>query len=447
MRENQGIEFKESWNDEYLAWVCGMANANGGKIFIGVRDDGEIIGVDNSKKLLIDIPNKIRSVLGIIVDVNLMFKEDKEYIEIIVYKSKKIIKYKGEYYYRSGATNQNLKEESLKDFLNSRYKQSFDSEILDNITIDDFDNESFDLFKNIVLKNKKLKKEDLKINNLNILYNLNLVNKDNYSRAAVLLFHKEPTKWFKYVYVKVEKYNNNELLETKDIKGSLILIYNQLIHMIKDKNEYPFEIFKELIINALLHNDYSSSSPIKIKYYIDSLIIENNVYINNEINVLEKKISYINNKLIASTFHVMGLINGWGTGVKRIIKKCKKDKKYTCSFNVKNNLFIAQLIKNINEEVDYLENDNDVKISGIDKYLEINNYNLTSLNFQNKKRLYILIENLILKKSLSFNEIMTILKINETICKVFLKEIEDLKIIVLNENEKYVLIINHYFRN
>ena len=69
--ESQNIEYKESWRDEYLKWICGFANAQGGSIFIGVNDKKEVVGVENSKKLMEDIPNKVRDVLGIVVDVNL----------------------------------------------------------------------------------------------------------------------------------------------------------------------------------------------------------------------------------------------------------------------------------------------------------------------------------------------------------------------------------------
>ena len=72
MAENQNTEWKESWRDEYLKWICGFANAQGGKIYIGADDNGNVIGVQDSKKLLEDIPNKVRDILGIIVDVNLL---------------------------------------------------------------------------------------------------------------------------------------------------------------------------------------------------------------------------------------------------------------------------------------------------------------------------------------------------------------------------------------
>ena len=55
MQESHNIEWKEKWKDDYLKWICGFANANGGKIIIGKNDKGKIIGLQNSKKLLEDI--------------------------------------------------------------------------------------------------------------------------------------------------------------------------------------------------------------------------------------------------------------------------------------------------------------------------------------------------------------------------------------------------------
>lgn len=69
MPENQNIEWNESWRDEYLKWICSFANAKGGKLIVGKNDEGKVIGVENSKKLLEDIPNKIQTQLGIICDV------------------------------------------------------------------------------------------------------------------------------------------------------------------------------------------------------------------------------------------------------------------------------------------------------------------------------------------------------------------------------------------
>ena len=84
MPEQQNIEWKESWRDEYLKWICGFANASGGKLYIGCDDSGKVVGVSDSKKLMEDIPNKIRDAMGIVVDVNRLTEGDREYIEIDV---------------------------------------------------------------------------------------------------------------------------------------------------------------------------------------------------------------------------------------------------------------------------------------------------------------------------------------------------------------------------
>ena len=84
MIEKQNVEWKESWRDEYLNWICGFANGQGGKIYIGVNDKGHVIGVDNVKKLLEALPNKIRNALGIVAKVNHLLEENKDHLEIVV---------------------------------------------------------------------------------------------------------------------------------------------------------------------------------------------------------------------------------------------------------------------------------------------------------------------------------------------------------------------------
>ena len=51
MPETQKIEYKSVWRDEFLKWICGFANAQGGVLFIGKDDNGNVIGVNNAKKL------------------------------------------------------------------------------------------------------------------------------------------------------------------------------------------------------------------------------------------------------------------------------------------------------------------------------------------------------------------------------------------------------------
>jgi ATP-dependent DNA helicase RecG len=106
MKENQNIEWKKSWRDEYIKWICGFANATGGMLVIGKDNKGIVTGVDNAGKLLEDIPNKVRDILGVIVDVNLKTYKDKEFLEILVEPYPYPVSYKGQYHYRSGSTKQ-----------------------------------------------------------------------------------------------------------------------------------------------------------------------------------------------------------------------------------------------------------------------------------------------------------------------------------------------------
>ena len=143
MTENQNIEYKESWRDDYLKWICGFANAQGGRIYIGIRDNGNVIGVQDSKKLLEDIPNKIQSGLGILADVNLRTKNGLAYIEIVVKPSLFPVSYHGEYHYRSGSTRQQLTGTALSEFIMRKTGVRWEDVTVDDIAVEDLDEESF----------------------------------------------------------------------------------------------------------------------------------------------------------------------------------------------------------------------------------------------------------------------------------------------------------------
>src|SRR3989338_6135059 len=117
LKENQNIEWKESWRDEYLKWICGFANVGGGKLIIGKNDKGKLVGIENAQELLELLPNKVRDLLGIMADVNLRKSLGKDFLEVAVKSYPNPISYKGEYYYRSGSTNQSLRGQALEQFL------------------------------------------------------------------------------------------------------------------------------------------------------------------------------------------------------------------------------------------------------------------------------------------------------------------------------------------
>ena len=115
MPEHQTVEWKESWHDDYLEWICGYANAYGGTLYIGKNDNGDVIRISDKdrKKLLETIPNKITDTMGIVADVNLLYEDNLQYIEIIVDKYPSLISYHGKYFYRSGSTMRTITGKEL----------------------------------------------------------------------------------------------------------------------------------------------------------------------------------------------------------------------------------------------------------------------------------------------------------------------------------------------
>ena len=124
--ETQNVEWKRSWRDDYLAWICGFANAQGGILEIGKDDEGEIVGVSNVLSLLEDIPSKVRSLLGIVVEVNLRSASGLEYIEIVVEPHSNPISYRGKFHFRSGSTKQVLEGAALTRFLLEKHGRTWD---------------------------------------------------------------------------------------------------------------------------------------------------------------------------------------------------------------------------------------------------------------------------------------------------------------------------------
>ena len=81
--EHQQLEWKESWRDEHLKWVCAFANSEGGTLVIGRNDEGHAVGLPQARKLLEDLPNKVRDLLGVVVQVNLRTEGGHAVLELV----------------------------------------------------------------------------------------------------------------------------------------------------------------------------------------------------------------------------------------------------------------------------------------------------------------------------------------------------------------------------
>ena len=292
MAESQNVEYKESWKDEYLKWICGFANAQGGCIYIGIDDRGEVVGVADSKKLLEDIPNKIKDTMGIIADVNSLSKDGKQYIEIIVNPSSYPISYHGEYHYRSGSTKQQLRGSALTEFLVGKTGHRWDAVPIDNVSVADLDTESFEIFRREAVRTERMTRKDLECTNEELLYKLGLMADGKLKRAAVLLFYRNPQRFFTGCYVKIGKFGIGSDLQYQDVlEGSLILIADRVVELIYLKylkafisydkevrvETYPYarEAVREAVYNALIHCKWEDGIPIQIRIADEYMQISN----------------------------------------------------------------------------------------------------------------------------------------------------------------------------
>jgi ATP-dependent DNA helicase RecG len=344
MSENQNIEWKEGWRDEYLKWICGFANAQGGTIYIGKNDKGDVVGINNAKKLLEDIPNKVRDILGILVDVNLHETEKGVFLEIIVEPQPFPVNYKGQYHYRSGSTKQELKGAALDKFMLEKKGKKWDGVPVPNVSVDDFKNETFEFFKKRAIVSKRIDESVLTEKNISILENLRLIEKPYLKRAAVLLFHPDPEKYFTGAYIKIGYFQTDtELIFQDEVKGNLFeqvektieilftkyikaIISYEGIHRV-ETYEYPKDAVREAILNALAHKDYSMGVPIQISVYDNKLMIWNYGQLPEDWtieNLMQKHSSIPYNPDIANAFFRAGLVESWGRGTIKIIEQCKE---------------------------------------------------------------------------------------------------------------------------
>ena len=156
MPEKKNVEWKARWKDEYLEWICGLANAQGGRIYIGCKDNGEVVGVPDAKKLMEGIPDKVRDAMGIIVDVNLLEKDGLSYLEIDVPACPVCISCKGIYYYCNDGTKQKLSGPALESFFLRRRGVSWDNMPFPLFRMEDVSDSEVERFRRLAAKRGRI---------------------------------------------------------------------------------------------------------------------------------------------------------------------------------------------------------------------------------------------------------------------------------------------------
>lgn len=339
MKENQYTEFKESWHDEYIRYISAFCNTEGGALYIGIDNKGEVVGIEQAKKLIEKLPNFIAQKTGIMPLIHLRERAGKEYLEIEVQPSAMPISVHGRYYTRSGSVTSELQGNLLNMFLASKMGLTWESVIEEDFSLEDIDTETVERFK--LLAKDRVPSIEQETDLQALMERLNLVVGGRFKRAAVVLFGKNVQKYVLQARIKIGKFlTDTEVLTTDIVEGNLIQQVDRALDILRtkyllsyisyegihrrEKLVYPYEALREALLNSIIHREYFVSSEIQIRVYEDKLVIGNEARL-QDITVEDLSRSHPSrphNKLIADVFYKAGFIESWGRGTQRIIDNC-----------------------------------------------------------------------------------------------------------------------------
>lgn len=346
IQESQTVEFKETWRDEYLKTICAFMNTKGGVFYIGIDDNANVIGVDNIKKHLEDLPNKVMNAFVLNIDIEIEQENGIQFIKMNIPKSSVALSYHGKFYTRSGSTTQELKGAALQRLLLRANNLSWDEIGVENATFEDIDNETVSLFVRKSIENNRLPLATDHINTRQLFQNLKLLTKEGeLTRASILLFGKQPTRFFTCATFKIGRFNGTDptdLIIQDKVEGNLFTMIDQVIDFLKSKYllspisykgmqrietlEIPDKAIRESILNAMIHREYASTMSISLRVYDPSISIWNDGELEklNIEDLSREHDSFQRNPLLADIFYRAGYIESWGRGTLTIIEETIK---------------------------------------------------------------------------------------------------------------------------
>jgi ATP-dependent DNA helicase RecG len=162
--------------------------------------------------------------------------------------------------------------------------------------------------------------------------------------ACILLFAKDPQKYFSNAIIKIGKFiSDTDIISSDIVKGNLFEQIEQTIDILRtkylfskisyegihrrEKLEFPEDALREAILNSIIHRRYSTTSAIQIRVYDDKLVIMNEGKLPPEVPLEKLKTNHLSkpgNILIAEMFYNAGYVEIWGRGTLKILEQCKQ---------------------------------------------------------------------------------------------------------------------------
>ena len=330
--ENETVELKELYTADLKKEIVAFANTNGGTIYIGVQDSGEIVGLDNADFVMQQISNSLRDSIrpdvSMFTNIELMEEDNKFFIKLTVsqgtkkpyYLSDKGLKPAG-VYVRSGTTSAPASEDAICMMIKMTDGDSFEANrsLLQELTFNTLNDELLKRgleFTEVQMKNLGILSSD------NIYTNMGLLVSDQCKHSIKFAIFQGTDK----LIFKDRKELGGSLFtqltdayKTIDFYNSTKATFHDLLRT--DERDYQEDAVREALLNAIVHRDYSFSGSTFINLYSDRLEI---ISLGGLVSGLSLEAAMLGasqtrNEKLASLFYRMKLIEAYGTGISKII--------------------------------------------------------------------------------------------------------------------------------
>ena len=362
--ENSQEEWKEIWDASYLKAIAAFHNTDGGRMIVGRRDDGEYIGLKDPKDTAKKISDTIHNKLHISADVRIESIESKDCVVIEVHPGKRMVDLDGRFYVRVGNTNQTLEGEELRTALLKDEGMDWLDQTC-RYTIGDLSPEAISFFIDHGKKRGRIADNVDPDDIEGVISSYELSKGGNLTMTAVIAFAKKPRHLNDGAYVVIGEFDSKNILRREtyvEVPGiqlvdeTIRILYERYIPskfeyegrtgLRIDVFDYPEDAVRELIVNALVHKDYSIQEPTRVAVFPDHLEISSMGLLPKgwvPETLLEKHKSSRRNRALANVFHDAGYVEKWGQGIEKVVDACKGNSNPPPEFSIVTGSLVATL--------------------------------------------------------------------------------------------------------
>ena len=348
--EGQTVERKESLAErrEIVETCAALASAQGGRIYIGVRDNGTIAGVQIGRGTLEGLANDIaqNTVPKLVPAITTLEGAGQTVIlvEVAENPTKPVSAY-GRAYRRSGRTNQVLAAGEIAELYFTSRGVTWDETVRADATLDDIDAEKVRKFLSRA-RSERQWEIDAQTPVEPALRQLNLIKNGQLTIAALLLFGKNPQRFLLQAKLRCARFKGDdevEFLDLKVIESDITQQVEEAMAFVRrntsmaaqiegklertERWEYPPDAVREAVTNAICHRDYADSGNVVVRVFDDRLEVSNPGGLPAGMTVEDLKQPHESkprNKLVADAFFLIKYIEQFGTGIRRIINDCQE---------------------------------------------------------------------------------------------------------------------------